>query len=52
MRVKRHVEDLKQLGLQPEEIVEMPEVRCTLLHKSIPSKTVIIHATFGSSLHN
>ena len=26
MRVKRHVEDLKQLGLQPEEIVEMPEV--------------------------
>ena len=31
MRAKRHVEDLKQLGLQPEELEEMPVVSASMI---------------------
>ena len=55
MRAKRHVEDLKQLGLQPEELEEMSEVSLLLIQMVIQLKTDIVSVTTlgpGQNSHN
>ena len=58
LRVKKHMEDLAQLGLQPEEIEEMPEV--SLYFRRHPTENILhlfiayehtVHAFFFQANH-